>query len=381
MDKRAQIKSFDTTASSEDMVKINKFALVELKPEDVFIFPVKLCDNNVDRDNDKFTHNFLQQVADKSVGLTGLLDHQWISENQKSRIFDAQLVKSDTEKNNIGEPLEYVLAKAYTTVDNTEYINKIKSGLFKEVSIGFESDAGTCSICGGTMHYCECDNGHIKGQTYEDKKCYNIIDNLTEMLEWSIVSVPAQRDAGIKEKMAGPKNKHSKEYLLSFNKKDENELSNGEQPLINKKRSKEEQDMDQENIKALTEENARLKAKVKELEDSIKQKEEEEILEKKRKAVEDTVDSWNPLTPVVKENIMNEVDYDALKIAEDGSVEGLEILEDLHEKYAGLFKEETEEVEDKLEEIIEETKGAKFTPKANMKTKQKQNTRKSGFYF
>ena len=81
MDKRAQIKSFDTTASSDDMVKINKFALVELKPEDVFIFPVKLCDNNVDRDNDKFTHNFLQQVADKSVGLTGLLDHQWISEN------------------------------------------------------------------------------------------------------------------------------------------------------------------------------------------------------------------------------------------------------------------------------------------------------------
>lgn len=139
--------------------------------------------------------------------------------------------------------------------------------------------------------------------------------------------------------------------------------------------------MDQENIKALTEENARLKAKVKELEDSIKQKEAEEIMEKKRKAVEDTVDSWNPLTPVVKENIMNEVDYDALKIAEDGSVEGLEVLEDLHEKYAGLFKEDTEEVEDKSEEVVEETKSARFTPKANIKTKQKQTTRKSGFYF
>lgn len=381
MDKRAQIKSFDTTASSDDMTKINKFALVEMKPEDVFIFPVKLCDNNVDRDNDKFTHNFLQQVVDKSVGLTGLLDHQWISENQKSRIFDAQLVKSDTEKNNIGEPLEYVLAKAYTTVDNEEYINKIKSGLFKEVSISFESDAGVCSICGSPMHWYECDNGHIKGQTYEDKKCYNIIDNLTEMLEWSIVSVPAQRDAGIKEKKADPKNKHSKEYLLSFNKKDESELSNGEQPLINKKQSKEEQDMDEANIKALTEENARLKAKVKELEDSIKQKEEEEVMEKKRKAVEDTVNSWNPLTPVVKENIMNEVDYDALKIADDGSVDGLDALDALHEKYAGLFKEETEEVEEKAEEVIEEVKGAKFTPKANIKSNKKSTARKSGFYF
>lgn len=378
MDKRAQIKSFDTTASSEDMGKINKFALVELKPEDVFIFPVKLCDNNIDRDDDKFTTHFLEQVADKSVGLTGLLDHQWISENQKSRIYDAKFIRSDTDKNNLGEPLEYVLAKAYTTVDNEEYINKIKSGLFKEVSIGFESDAGVCSICGSPMHWCECDNGHIKGQTYEDKKCYNIIDNLTEMLEWSIVSVPAQRDAGIKEKSKGHRNKHSREYLLSFNKKDKNKLSIGEQPVVNKKQSKEEVNMDEANIKALTEENARLKAKVKELEDSIKQKEEEEVMEKKRKAVEDTVDSWNPLTPVVKENIMNEVDYDALKIADDGSVDGLDALDELHEKYAGLFKEETEE---ETEEIIEETKGVKFTPKANIKSTKKSTARKSGFYF
>ena len=75
--------------TAEDMADINKFTLKELTPEDVFVFPIKLCDNNVDREEEKMTPKFLQQVAEfvNSKGLIGIKDHEWKSGNTICRVY------------------------------------------------------------------------------------------------------------------------------------------------------------------------------------------------------------------------------------------------------------------------------------------------------
>lgn len=42
--------------------------------------------------------DFLRAVADNIVGLTGLRDHDWSSNNQTARLFDAEVVTDDTLK-------------------------------------------------------------------------------------------------------------------------------------------------------------------------------------------------------------------------------------------------------------------------------------------
>ena len=53
-----------------------------------------------------------------------------------------------------------------------------------------------CSICGHDIH----DRGlcsHVKGRTYEGKRCIARLADPTDAFEWSFVAVPAQPRAGV----------------------------------------------------------------------------------------------------------------------------------------------------------------------------------------
>ena len=60
---------------AKDIDLINQYSLKELKPEDVYCFSVALCDNEIDRDLERFTDASLKSLQLLFVGKTGIKNH------------------------------------------------------------------------------------------------------------------------------------------------------------------------------------------------------------------------------------------------------------------------------------------------------------------
>lgn len=185
-----------TEVSERDLELINAFSKREMKAEEVFTFAVTLCDNDIDRDLERFSVKTLEQLAQLFVGKTGIFDHEWKSGNQVARIYRTEIIRGG-KMTETGE--EYVCLKAWAYMlrseKNAELISEIEAGIKKETSIGCAVTRTICSICGGDMGAGEC--RHIKGQEYGGKLCYATLDGAVDAYEWSFVAVPAQKNAGV----------------------------------------------------------------------------------------------------------------------------------------------------------------------------------------
>ena len=183
--------------TEEELSLINAFTGKELTQEDVYVFSVKLCDNEVDRDGECFSAECLKDLAELFVGKTGISDHSWSSSRQVARIFKTEFVEDFEKTTSYGDIYTYIKARAYTlkTPANEEFIAKIQGGILREVSVGCAVSECTCSICGNPLGDESC--GHIRGGTYGGRKCYGVLDGATDAYEWSFVAVPAQREAGV----------------------------------------------------------------------------------------------------------------------------------------------------------------------------------------
>lgn len=62
--------------SREDMALINAMARSALAPEEVYTFAVRLCDNEIDRDFERFDRAALKTLGELFVGKSGIFDHQ-----------------------------------------------------------------------------------------------------------------------------------------------------------------------------------------------------------------------------------------------------------------------------------------------------------------
>lgn len=181
----------------EILEKINRFTRRPFTEDEIYTFSVILCDNDIDRDYERFSDNALEKLSELFVGKTGIFDHNPTTSNQNARIFDTEIVTDISRHTKTGEPYRYLKASAYMvrTADNETLISEIDGGIKKEVSISCSANSRKCSICG-------CDksvNGcvHVKGRMYNDKICYTVLDNITDAYEWSFVAVPAQVNAGV----------------------------------------------------------------------------------------------------------------------------------------------------------------------------------------
>ena len=179
------------------MELINRFSRRELKESEVYRFSVILCDNEIDRDGEKFTISALKKLAELYVGKTGIFSHDPRGENQTARVYSAEVVKDSTRTTTDGEPYHYLKAHAYMirTDSNADLIKEIDGGIKKEVSVGCAISRETCSICGKDVREGRC--SHKKGRVYNGRKCFYILDEPTDAYEWSFVAVPAQRMAGV----------------------------------------------------------------------------------------------------------------------------------------------------------------------------------------
>lgn len=158
--------------SAQELAEINRFAKTELSSEQVYTFSVVLCDNEVDRDYERFSEEALKQLAELFVGKTGIFDHEWKALNQTARIYRTELVKQADVFNSLGKPYCALKGFAYMlrSEKNEELIAEIDAGIKKETSVGCSLSRRTCSICGDEALACGC--GHIPGREYDGKLCY-----------------------------------------------------------------------------------------------------------------------------------------------------------------------------------------------------------------
>lgn len=184
-----------------EMAAINALAKAELEPEAVYTFSVLLCDNEVDRDYERFTEKTLSELRELFMGKTGITDHDWSAGGQKARIYRAEVVTEPARKTSLGMPYTYLKGYAYMlrTERNAELISEIEGGIKKETSVGCAVASSVCSICGGELGAGAC--SHIKGREYNGKLCYAELTGAVDAYEWSFVAVPAQRGAGVIKKL------------------------------------------------------------------------------------------------------------------------------------------------------------------------------------
>lgn len=197
------IKCKSIEVTDELLKKLNEFTRREHSADEVYIFSVILCDNEVDRDGERFTVGALNKLKELFVGKTGVFDHNPTTQNQNARIFDTECITDTSKKTTFGEDYTYLKALAYMikTEKNADLIREIEGGIKKEVSISCSISKQFCSICGADLRESPCD--HRKGKTYSGKVCSVILDEPTDAYEWSFVAVPAQRNAGVVKNFDG----------------------------------------------------------------------------------------------------------------------------------------------------------------------------------
>ena len=197
---------------------INKYSRRELTEEEIYAFTVTLCDNDIDRDFERFSDDALEKMAQLFVGKTGICDHEMKSGNQKARIFACYTEKTG-EKTSDGRAYKRLCARAYMLRggDTDTLIDEIEAGIKKEVSVGCSMAERLCSVCGQDRRT-GCT--HIAGRTYTDKGtalvCHTILSNPTDAYEWSFVAVPAQRRAGVIKSYKEKKKLDPKEIIKNL---------------------------------------------------------------------------------------------------------------------------------------------------------------------
>ena len=181
--------------TKEELEQINRFSKAELTADQVYTFSVRLCDNEVDRDFERFGTEDLERLGELFLGKSGIFDHQWSAKGQTARIYRTEVVREPGTVTAAGDEYRWLKGWAYLmrTEKNQELITEIEGGIKKEVSVGCSMGRSVCSVCGAENGAC----GHVKGQMYGDRLCYLELKEPKDAYEWSFVAVPAQRGAGV----------------------------------------------------------------------------------------------------------------------------------------------------------------------------------------
>ena len=179
----------------ENLALINQFAKAELTAEQVYTFSVRLCDNEVDRDFERFDTTALEELGTLFLGKSGMFDHQWSAQGQTARIYKTEVVEESARVTAAGDTYRWLKGWAYLlrTEKNADLIAEIEGGIKKEVSVGCSMGRSVCSICGAESGGCS----HVRGQHYDGRLCFFQLEEPQDAYEWSFVAVPAQREAGV----------------------------------------------------------------------------------------------------------------------------------------------------------------------------------------
>lgn len=185
--------------TKEQLDAINRFTRREMQPEELYVFSAVLCDNQIDREGERFSVPCLRELAKLYVGVTGIFDHDPKGSRQTARIFATEVVEDAAAPSNVAEPYTALRAQIYMVRSRSsrDLILEIDAGIKKEISVGCAVRDSVCSVCGASTHGKPC--GHSKGRCYEgsDIPCHTVHRGCVDAYEWSFVAVPAQPRAGV----------------------------------------------------------------------------------------------------------------------------------------------------------------------------------------
>ena len=183
------------TPEADELALLNGLARRELGADEVYTFAVRLCDNDIDRDFERFDDGALEALAPMFVGVSGVFDHQWSAKGQTARIYRTEVVTENGVVTADGRPYRFLKGWAYMmrTAENADLIAEIDGGIKREVSVGCAVEKVVCSVCGEDLEDCP----HEKGEEYGGQVCCGVLTGATDAYEWSFVAVPAQRKAGV----------------------------------------------------------------------------------------------------------------------------------------------------------------------------------------
>lgn len=174
-----------------ELALINAQTLRPLAAGEVFTFRLAACDNQVDRDHERFTEATLEELAERYVGRTVLLDHQWSAGRQTARVYAGAVEPGPAEG------VQRLVLRCYMprTAQTEPTISAIESGILRECSVGLAVQRVLCSICGADQRQTLCQ--HIPGREYDGQVCHMDLDGVADVYEVSLVAVPAQPAAGV----------------------------------------------------------------------------------------------------------------------------------------------------------------------------------------
>lgn len=233
--KNATVNSASGVPTEKQLEQINRFSRKTLAESEVYVFSILLCDNEVDRDFERFSVESLHKLKELFIGKTGIFDHSHTAKNQCARIFDTEVEVAENLTEN-GENYTCLKAYAYTvrTKENESLITDIDAGIKKEISIGCAISRKICSICGEDAENCI----HRKGKSYsvngKRKMCVVELREPTDAYEWSFVAVPAQIRAGVTKSFKGEAKMNIEELLKSFEENGEVTLTENTAKQIKK---------------------------------------------------------------------------------------------------------------------------------------------------
>ena len=175
--------------SEGELALINAQTLRVLTADEVFIFRLAACDDQVDRDNERFTLAALEGLAPLFVGRPVLMDHKWSAETQTARVYAAGVEEA--------EGVHRLVLRCYMprSEQTAPTITAIESGILRECSVGCAVERVLCSICGADQVQACCQ--HFPGREYDGRLCVMELDGARDAYEVSLLPVPAQPGAGI----------------------------------------------------------------------------------------------------------------------------------------------------------------------------------------
>lgn len=172
-----------------ELALINAQTLRPLNAEEVFTFRLAACDNQVDRDFERFTDKALEELAVLFVGKSVLMDHRWRAGSQTARVYAAQVEGSGAVKRLI---LRCYMPRTEQTAGT---ITAIETGILRECSVGCRMERAVCTICGTDQAKACC--RHVQGREYDGALCVMELDGARDAYEVSLVAIPAQPTAGV----------------------------------------------------------------------------------------------------------------------------------------------------------------------------------------
>ena len=178
--------------SADEMELINAQALEPLEETQIYKFKIAACNDQIDRDGERFTEKTLKELAELYVGKTVIFDHEWSAANQTARIYKAYVEEENGVKN-------LIVCAYMLKAGNESIIAAIDGGILREVSVGCAVKKYICSICGEDYRTCM----HIRGREYSGETCVVQLAGAADAYEVSFVAVPAQPKAGVTKAWSG----------------------------------------------------------------------------------------------------------------------------------------------------------------------------------